>query len=159
MSNDWAKKYIRIYEEKQQEKRAMREMAELARATAPDVFQRIKSRVRHDLQTLHEAGVLQSLSFNDISTQSFAVTDMAPAVVSCRSSLVVEFDIIVVKYRHLFPQKKGETTVCESVGALRIYSDLSGVSTMYRSGSSEGFADESEVSEFLLRPLLDYVDS
>jgi hypothetical protein len=158
MSDDWTNKYIRMDEEKRQEKQVAREMADLARAVAPDVFQRIKNRVQHDVQTLHAAGVVQSLNFKDISTQSFAVNDMGPAAVSHRSSLVVELDFIVVKYCHYFPQK-GETSGCESPGALRIHAEINGVPRLYRNGSFEEPMDDSEVSELLLGPLLKYIIS
>jgi hypothetical protein len=84
---------------------------------------------------------------------------MTPRSVQNRPTVVIELDMIVVKYSHLFLQKRGETTVSETTGALRIYSDLDGATQVYRTGSGEAFADESDISEVLLRPLLDYVDS
>lgn len=155
MSDDWARKYIDIHKQKQQEKQDAQERGRLARAGAPDAFQRMKNRVQQDLQTFHNAGALRSLEFTDISTERFAVNDMSSSYTSNRPTLVVELDMILVKYDYLFP-KQGKKESYRSTGALRICSDLEGVTQAYK--NSETFADESEVSEFLLRPLLDFVD-
>jgi hypothetical protein len=155
MSDDWARKYIDIHKQKQQEKQDAQERGRLARAGAPDMFQRIKDRIRQDLKTFYDAGVLHSLVFNDVSETNFAVNDMSPRTGS-RPTLVVELDIILVKYGHLLSLKQGKNDPNRSTGALRICSDSEGVTQVYKNG--ETFADESEVSEFLLRPLLDFVD-
>jgi hypothetical protein len=157
MSDDWAKNYIGIHRQRQQEKQDAQERTRLARVGAPDMFQRMKNRVRQDLQTLHDAGVVQSLGLSDDSTESFSVGDTGRTL--SNPSLVVELEIILVKYQHLFsPPKGGKDNIRKSVGALRICSDLNGVIRVYQNGSEQAFADESDISEFLLRPLLDFVD-
>jgi hypothetical protein len=156
MSDDWARKYIDTHRQRQQEKRDAQERGRLARAGAPDMFQRIKDRIRQNLTTFHEAGVLQSLQFNEASTTKFFVSDMTPRATDGRPTLVVELDMILVKYHHLFPPKEGKKEPHVSTGALRICSDLEGTTQVYKNG--DAFADESAVSEFLLRPLLDCVD-
>lgn len=159
MSDDWTKKYLDAYKGRQQEKRETQERTRLARAVAPDMFQRIKNRVQRDLQTFHDAGTLHSLQFNDMEAQVFAVNDLSPRPLQNPPTVIVELDMIVVKYAYHFPHKTGEKSVRREEGALRICADLNGVTQVYRNGSGEAFTDESDISEFLLRPLLDYVDS
>jgi hypothetical protein len=163
MSDDWAKKYIDIHKQKQQEKRQKEQEAQaktqLARAVAPGMFQRIKDRVERDLDTVHADGVFLSVHFNDMNMREFTVNDMTPRVLKYQPTVHVELDMIVVKYAFLFPQKRGGTEADETRGTLRICSDIDGVPQVYQNGSGEAFADESEISEFLLRPLLEYVDS
>jgi hypothetical protein len=149
MSDDWARKYIDIHKQRQQEKQDEQSRGQLARAGAPDMFQRIKSRVQQDLKTLHDAGVLQSLQVTHTTATSFTVNDMSRREGS-RLTLIVELKVVLVEYHYFFPKREREDR------ALRIGSDLEGVIRVCKNG--EDFADESEVSEFLLRPLLDAID-
>jgi hypothetical protein len=155
MADDWVKNYIDIHRQRQQEKENAQKRADLAPIVAPDMFQRIKKRVQRDLQTLHDAGTFQSLHFNDREEEKFSVASRAPR----QPAVIVELKTIVIEYTHIFPRKEEEGMSDSDSGILRICSSLEGVARVYRNGSGKAFADESDVSDFLLRPMLDYVDS
>lgn len=157
MSDEWAKQYLDIHTQRQQEKRDAQRRRQLAEAGAPDMFQRLKDRVQQDLRTLFDAGVLRSLTFRETSASEFSVRDMDVRWTEFPPSLVVELDMILVKYQYRFPVEEGSRKIQEKVGTLRICSDLDGVTHLYKNGDT--FADESEASEFLLKPLLDFVDA
>lgn len=159
MSDDWAKKYIDIHKQKQQEKLDAQERAKLARSVAPDMFQRIKKQVQRDIQTLHAAGVLLSLRFNDSGEDKFSVSDTASRSSPHQATVVVVLKTIIVEYVHFFPKKDEEGMDDRDSGTLRICSNLDGVAQVYRNGKGWAFVDEAEVSEFLLKPLLEYVES
>lgn len=155
MSDDWAKNYIGVHKQKQQERENNQRRADLAAAGAPDMFQRIKERVQRDLQTFHGDGVLQNLQMeNWVMTGKFGVLSQAPYVEGLFAHLEVELSIVLIKYTYFFRSK--EKKIEQKPGALRIDADLHGEIRVRRNG--ETFTDESEVSEFLLRPLLDFVD-
>ena len=158
MSDDWAMKYIDIHKQKQQEKRDTQEKARLARSVAPDMFQRIKNRIQRDLETLHNAGVLQSVQFSETAMEKFAVSAALHSSQPRGPILVAELDSVIIKYVYAFPNDAGDSVPTDA-GTLRICSDLGGTAQVYRNGSGKAFADESDVSEFLLRHVLEYVDS
>ena len=153
MSDDWSKNYIDVHRERQQERQNQQRRADLARAGAPDFFQRIKERIKHDLQVFYGANVLQSLKLREESATKYIVFHSSPTV-----RLQVELDTLFIKYEYTFYEDNGEgkENLRRETGALRICSDLSGILRSRRNGTS--LASESEVSKFFLQPMLDFID-
>ena len=154
MADDWAKKYADTYKQKRQE---TQEKTRLAKAVAPDTFRRIKDRIESDLNVLHQTQLFESAELKSVDAQTFSVVDVD--VPGNRPGLVVTLNGIVVQYEYLHFEKRKNMSAPRTPGALRICSDVHGVSQVYRNGDSQAFTDESEISDFLLRPLLDYMSS
>jgi hypothetical protein len=148
MADDWAKEYLSTYKQKQQQKQQKRanaqKKADLAEAGAPDIFQRIRDRIEQDLRTFHDGGELQNLQMvEEYEAGEFAVSSVAP---SPTAGLHVKLSRVLIEYSYYFPAKgKKSEGKC---GTLRIAAELDGEITVYKNGDS--FADEAEVSEFLL---------
>lgn len=155
MSDDWAKKYIDIHKQKQQEKQNEQEKAGLAEAEASDVFQGIRDAVVRDIQTFHDAGVLKNLDIEDSRlVKEFKVVLGAFYIGGQAAFLRVNLSRVSIKYSYSFASQGMPTE--EKHGTLQIRSDLNDVVRVHKNG--EMFADESAVSHFLLRPLLDLID-
>jgi hypothetical protein len=152
VSEDWVKKHIEMREQKLRDKQDAQKRAQLAESGALDMLHRIKHRVREDLKAFRDAGVYRSLELGETSMESFSVTDTGFVE---RPSLLVSLEIILVKYSYRFPAKKSDPGYRDD-GVLRVCSDLTGITQVYKNG--DAFADESGVSEFLLKPLLDFID-
>lgn len=151
MSDDWAEKHIGVHKQKQQEQQNRQTRVSLAQGGASDMFQRIRKRIQHDIQTFHDGSILQSLTLKGDSPGKFVVSSLFPLV-----RMEVELNIVLIQYQYGFGGQDKRADY--HPGTLRICSDLGGVLTVYRNGTEEAFADESEVSEFLLRPMLDYIE-
>lgn len=158
MSDDWVRKYIDdIYNPRQQEKQDAQKRRHLAEAGGPEKFSQIRERIEQDIQTLRSVLAFQAVEMKVMdSSRRFQVRHASAP----RVTLDVDFDVLLVKYKYAFFPKEGsdKSRVEQKPGTLRISSDLDGVLTVYENGNGEAFADESEVSEFLLKPLLDHID-
>jgi hypothetical protein len=151
MSDDWVNHYIVTQYQKQQEKQNTQKRADLAERGAPNAFQQIRERIQQDIDTLHKAGIFSSVILKESSfREEFEVT----ATSSPFAALRVKLSTVLIEYTYT-SSPKGKLN--KGPGALRVSSDVEGVTQVHDNGKT--FADESEVSEFLLRPLLDYVDS
>lgn len=151
MADDWTRNYIKASDQRQQKQQNEQKKAHLAETGAPEAFQQIRERIRYDLDTFRREGKFPQVKLaGDASTVTFKVT----ASGSPSAELLVELDCVFIKYT-LSTLPKGKLE--KKTGTLRVDSDLSGVTQIYKNG--DAFLDESEVSEFLLVPLLDYVDS
>jgi hypothetical protein len=161
MSNDWAENYIEVHKEawkrEQQEQQNVQRGAELAEAGGPDVFQKIRERIRQDLRTFYNVERLRRIEMiEDLSGGKFEIV-ANPSFPGGPVALVqVELMRIMIRYTHSFSPDRRKNSESKE-GVLRICSDLEGRIQIYRNGNA--FADESEVSEFLLKPLLVFVDA
>lgn len=155
MSDDWAKKYIRTYEQKQQEKQNIQKKADLAERGAPNALRQIRERIRQDLDTLHKAGIFPSVRLTEDASrgEDFEVTANS-STSNLAATLRTQSNRVLIECTYTsFPKGKVNTGPV----TLRVSSDLQGVTQIHDNGKT--FADESEVSEFLLKPLLDHIDS
>jgi hypothetical protein len=157
MPDDWAKKFVENYNQehlgKQQKEQEAQARRSLANAGAHERFHRIREHVRLDVETLKEAVGFASVEWDIPSDREFIVTYRG----ALRLELKVSFsDIMIVCNYDYTP--KGSPAKKESV-TLRICSDLDGVLTVSESNGEKTFAYDSEVSEFILRPVITHIIS
>ncbi len=156
MSGDWAMKYIDTHKQRQQEQKNRQRRADLAATGAPSVFQKITDRIRLDIQTFHNAGALLDLKVIEETPEGeFRVVW---SVNSWVAALDLKLNIVLIQYEQALG--KEARSLDFKRGTLRICSDLDGIMKVYRNGDKNGnaFVDETEISEFLLQPLLDHID-
>jgi hypothetical protein len=159
MADDWAKKYVEVHNQEQQEKQQRERDAQarrrLAEDGAPEKFHQIRERVRQDVEVLR-GGVALNIEFDWISEVNFAVISRgAPRV-----ELQVNLNVTTIKCNYAFSSKDNpQARPRIEPKTLRIHSNLDGRITVAENGQGRTFADDSEVSDFLLRPLLTYVTS
>jgi hypothetical protein len=156
MSDGWAKKYVEDHEQERQEKRHKEQEAQTRRsyadAGAPDKFHMLRARIAQDIQTLREDVTFQALRIQDFPHGKFAVVnDSLPRV-----ELSLELKITMITCDYVFHVQAGGHPKTES-RTLRICADLDGNLTIYKNGGSDDFTDESDVSEFLLLPVLKHI--
>jgi hypothetical protein len=160
MADDWAKKYVEAHNQEQREKQQKEQDAQARRRLAEDgareKFHQIYERARQDVEVLRGGVAFQSMEFDPISEVRFAVISRgAPRV-----ELNVDLNVTTIRCEYTFsskdnPQGRPKT----EPKTLRISSDLDGRIAVAENGAGKTFMDESEVSDFLLRPLLTYITS
>lgn len=138
--DNWIQEAAARYKQKQQAECNTRKRRDLAEAAAPAAFQRIRDRLAQDLRTFHEGKLFLDVTMADVAPGKLAIA--GPSV-----ELIMELKIVVIPYVLSISGKMPKH------GCLRISADLDGVTQIH--SHDRTFADESEVSEFLLRPLLD----
>lgn len=159
MSDDWARKYVETFTKEQEEKQTREEEAQTrrryAKAGAREKFSRIRERIEQDLQTLHEAAPLRPVQLQQQTNVQFTVSYRS----SPRSQLTVDLDGTVIKCEYVFSLREGakDGSFRYEYKTLRICSDADGVLTVYKNGGGAACVDESEISEFILQPLLDHI--
>lgn len=160
MSDDWVGKYAESYNQKRRERQRREEEARkrrsFAEAAGSEKFHGIWKRIEQDVQTLRERAVaLEAGKVQESPKVKFRVS--YPGSPHC--FLVVELvDEVVIKCDYFFfPEGKVSGPEGDhEPKTLRICSDLDGNITVHENGKKV-LVDESEVSEFLLKPLLDHV--
>jgi hypothetical protein len=150
MSEDWARESARAHNQELQEKRQRDQDTQTRRRYAEHgaqaKFQEIRERVEQDLRTLRETSdTFAALGVRKFSDQKFVVEHVTPWV-----ELSVELHIAMIKCDYRF-SAGGSANESKT---LRICSDLSGALTVYENGGGRAFADTSEISEFILNPLI-----
>jgi hypothetical protein len=148
MSDDWVKHYIEDRTNKQRR-------TDMAVSGALSVFQKIQNRIKQDIQTFHDSGLFPNLRAGlEVPKAGFTVT-VSDSL--SRATLLMQLNVVLISYGYMF-EKEGRTT--PDSGSLKVCSDLEGNLRVYKDG--ERLADESdvsEISEFLLRPLLNHIDA
>jgi hypothetical protein len=157
MSDDWAKQYLeednRRREAKQRRDEEAQKRQECAEAGANGKFDQIRERVVQDMQTLSHAVPFQSVEVGSSGREFTVISRGAPRVV-----LRVRLNGSMVSCEYLLSPKEGSNERDKPLSkTLRICSDLEGHITVQESGSGKAFAYDSDVSEFLLRPMLDHI--
>ena len=158
MAEDWAKKYIeehgRKRAEREREARDAQARQTHAEAGGSGKFQQIRKRVAQDVRALNGDPDFRSLEYDGTSGREFTVISRgAPRVV-----LRVRLNGSMVSCEYLLSPKEGSNERDKSLSkTLRICSDVEGHITVQESGSGKAFAYDSDVSEFLLRPMLDHI--
>jgi hypothetical protein len=164
MSDDWAKKFVAAHkrerEEQRQKEEDERRKRTLAEARGPEKFQRVGERIAQDIHVLKDAPTFQSaevdLSENGDLTVVFGGAPHATLKLTLADSRLIQ-------YQYSFSQKPGSRTLEVQVGptlkTLRICSDLDAIITVHDDESGKVFSDDADVSEFLLMPLLDHINS
>ena len=161
MSDDWAKKYVgeqgRKRKEKQREERDAQTRQDHAEAGTSEKFDQIRERVAQDVRTLNGDPDFQSMEYNGTVGKEFVVVFRG----SPRVELKVALRGLLVSCEYvLFVKESEDAHVPKSVSkALRIRSDLGGNVTVAEDGVGKAFVTDEEVSDFLLRPLLDHITS
>jgi hypothetical protein len=156
MVDDWVKKYVNSYKQRQQQKQQeqanAQKRAELAEAQAPDIFQRIRDRIEHDIRRCHDTEAFRDLQIVEkYEDGEFTVSYTAQPSTAV---LNVKLSRVIIGYAYLFsPKGKAPEEKC---GSLRIAAELEGEAKIYKNGDT--FADEVEISEFFLTPLLKYIE-
>jgi hypothetical protein len=146
MADDWVRNYI-------QDKINKQKKTEMAAAGAAGIFQRIADRIQEDLKGFYGAGMFQSLTAVSGSGRKFKVSSSDPLP---HCTLTIELSVVLLKYNYEF-MKDGQAT--SRAGTLKICSDLEGNLQVYKDGKLFAVeSDVSDVSEFLLRPLLNHID-
>jgi hypothetical protein len=161
MSDDWAKKYVESYNQEQQEKQRKeqeaRMMLRLAEDGAHKKFHQIRECIERDIHTLRGAAVFQSVELDKSVGGKLTVIHRGTP----RVELHVDLNATTLSCEYTFPTKGGakETQAKRESKTLLICSDLDSNITVQEKREGKTFVDESEVSEFLLMPLLDYINS
>jgi hypothetical protein len=160
MPEDWAKKYVDAHNQEQQEKQQKEQDVQARRRLAEDgareKFHQIRERVNQDLQILRGGVAFQSIEFEETSEVKFTVISRgAPRV-----ELHVDLNGITIRCEYTFSSKDNpQARPRIEPKTLRVNSDLDGRITVAENGAGKTFTDDSEVSDFLLRPLLTYITS
>jgi hypothetical protein len=160
MSDDWARKYIEVYNREQQEKQHREQEAQARRRLAEDgareKFHQRRERVNQDVQTLRGGVAFHSMEFDEPSEMKFTVISRgAPRV-----ELQVDLNVTTIRCEYTFSSKDNPLARPRiEPKTLRISSDLDGHIPVAENGAGKTFTDDSEVSDFLLRPLLTYITS
>jgi hypothetical protein len=160
MSDDWAKKYLALHQQKRHEEQQREKEAETRRryaeAGAPEKFHAIRERMKRDIEVLREDMTFQAFQIEEPPLGKFRVVHLP----SPRATLDVDLHLAMVRCEYnLFPRESSkESNPKHGVKILRICSDLDGNLTVYKNEGSEAFADEAEISEFLLKLLLDHIN-
>jgi hypothetical protein len=161
MSDDWAKRYVgeqgRKRKEKQREDRDAQTRQDHAEAGTSGKFDQIRERVAQDVRTLNGDPDFQSMEYNGTVGKEFMVVFRG----SPRVELKVDLRGLLVSCEYmLFVKESQDARVPKSLSkTLRIHSDLEGNVTVAENGVGKVFASDAEVSDFLLRPLLDHITS
>jgi hypothetical protein len=161
MSDDWAKKYVgeqgRKRKEKQREERDAQTRQDHAEAGMSRKFDQIRERVAQDVRTLKGDPDFQSMEYDGTIGGKFMVVFRG----SPRVELKVTLRGLLVSCEYvLFVKESQDARVPKSLSkTLRIRSDLEGNVTVTESGVGKVFASDAEVSDFLLRPLLNHITS
>jgi hypothetical protein len=157
MSDDWVSRYVTgVHNPRQQERQDAKGRRRLAETRAPEMFKQIQDRIAQDVHMLCSVPAFQLLKvgYPGGAPGGFQVIHpSAPWV-----TLDVTREGILISYKYTFKPKNGQGRSGEEPGTLRICSDLDAHLTVYRNGDGGAFTDVSEVSEFLLRPMLDHID-
>ena len=89
----------------------------------------------------------------DSSREKFSVVYVS----SAHAALVVELSSVRIRGLYTFVRSGPEGPVTDTrERGLRVYADLNGVTSIHENGGPA--IGESGASEFLLKPLLDYID-
>ena len=157
MSDNWAKQYVesqnRAREAKQRRGEETQKRLEYAEAGANSKFHQIRERIAQDIQTLAAAVPFHPV---EVSGHGRAFTVSSPG--TPQAALTVSLNGTGVGCEYRFSPKDGAgDNDRKSSKTLRISSDMEGRITVYEDGGGKAFAYDSEVSEFLLKPLLDHV--
>lgn len=159
MSDDWVKQYLDEHSRKREERRQKEEEAQKRRdhaeAGASGKFHQIRARVDQDLRALRDVVPFQSVEFDEGMGREFTVMSRG----AHRVELKVSLNGLLIRCDYSYFSEgglKGIPTSSESK-TLRISSDIEGRIVVYKNGSDEVFAFDSEVSEFLLTPMLKYI--
>jgi hypothetical protein len=165
MADDWAKKYIeehgRKRAEKERETRDAQARQTHAEAGGSGKFQQIRKRVAQDVRALNGDPDFRSLEYDGTSGREFTVISRE----SPRVELKVSLSELLVSCEYMLfakedpkePHAKREPKSLSKT--LRIRSDLGGNVTVAEDGVGEVFVTDAEVSDFLLRPLLNHINS
>lgn len=161
MADDWAKKYVDDHNQEQLGKQQKEQEAQARRRLAEDgareKFHQIRERVDQDLQLLRDAVAFRSVELDKSLEGRFTVINRGAPRVELNVNLSVT--TIVCEYK-FYPKEgsKGNQAKKEPK-TLRICSDLDGHITVAENGAGKTFTYDSEVSEFLLHPVLNHIVS
>jgi hypothetical protein len=158
MPDDWAKKFVENYNQEQMGKQQKEQEAQARRRLAEDgareKFHNIRERVKQDIQILRGAVAFQSVELQEFPEDKFTVISRGDLRVELNANLSVT--TIVCEYT-FSPKEAGRAR--KEPKTLRICSDLDGRITVAENGEGKTFVYDSEVSEFLLKPLLNHINS
>jgi hypothetical protein len=159
MPDDWAKKYVAEYTRTREVKRRRNEESqrrrEYAEAGADSKFRQIRERIAQDVQTLAAAVPFHPV---EVSGDGRAFTVISPGTPQAALTVSLTGTRVGCAYR-FSPQDGAGDKERQDSKTLRLSADMAGRLTVYEEGGGKAFAYDSEVSEFLLKPLLDHVTS
>jgi hypothetical protein len=165
MPDDWVEKYIGEHNQKREVQRHEEQEAQkrrgYAEAGADGKFYQIRERVAQDIQRLSGISTFQSVEFDGTLAKEFTVVSRGAPRVELKGSL--SGVMIRCDYK-LFPKENTKKSQANREPkplsiTLSIYSDSDSNLTVRENGNGRTFAYESEVSEFILLPLLNHIAS
>jgi hypothetical protein len=129
----------------------------LAEAGAPEMFKQIQDRIAQDVHVLSSIPAFQLLKimYPVGPPGSFHVLHPSPPWVT----LEVTREGILISCKYTFKPKDEQGRSREEPVTLRICSNLDAQLTVYRNGEGGAFTDVSDVSEFLLKPMLEHISA
>jgi hypothetical protein len=161
MADDWAEKNREARrqrrQEKQQQEQEVQKRRRFAANGAGELFGNIQKRITQDVGIYKEDVVFQSLEVQLLSDVKFVVRRRG----SPKAEATISLDVTMIMCEYTFGKKnaKERQATPRPSRTLRVCADSDGALTVYKNGNGQACADESEVSEYILTPLLDYVDS
>jgi hypothetical protein len=165
MSDDWVEKYIGEHNQKREVQRHEEQEAQkrrgYAEAGADGKFHQIRERVAQDIQKLSGVSTFQSVWFQGDLLREFRVNSRGDPQAELKASLngvMIRCDYkLFPKEDPKKPQLKREPKLLSTT--LSICSDSDSNLTVRENGNGRTFAYESDMSEFILMPLLTYITS
>jgi hypothetical protein len=165
MSDDWVEKFIgehnRKREEQRQEEQEAQKRRSYAEAGADGKFHQIRERVAQDIQKLGGIPTFQSVWFEGGLPREFRVISHGALWAELKVSLngvMIRCDYkLFPKEDPKKPQPKREPKPLSTT--LSICSDSDSNMTVRENGNGRIFTYESDVSEFILLPLLTHISS
>jgi hypothetical protein len=158
MSDDWAKRYAEDFERElagaQEQALKTQKRRTFAEAGAGAKFNDIRERVLQDLNTLRKVATFASLELQESSGKRFIVSHRSPL-----AEVAIELHLTMIGCDYTLSKIDGrvEQRVPGKSKTLRICSDLDGILTVYGNGDEKAFADNAEVSRFILNPVIDFL--
>jgi hypothetical protein len=142
---------------KQREERDAQTRQDHTEAGTSGKFDQIRERVAQDVRTLKGDPDFQSMEYDGTVGRELMVVFRG----SPRVELKVTLRGLLVSCEYvLFVKESQDARVPKSLSkTLRIRSDLEGNVTVTENGVGKVFASDAEVSDFLLRPLLNHITS
>jgi hypothetical protein len=152
MSRNWVGDYMKERRQVRSEKSDRIDRARMAQAGAGGLFKMLAEQVEKDIKKYHDLGGDAQLRYEkpwDIKFRVFK--SIYPAV-----DLVISLESARILCRYLFRESDADRRT-EASTYVRIVSNESGSVQFYKNG--EAYSDEAELSEVILKPVFDYIDT
>jgi hypothetical protein len=148
--SDWVSKYLAGRRERLLSRDDRRQAALYAEAQAPELFRRLRDRVKNDIAEFCSHVDSADLVYQFVPSNKFIIHK------GRYPSVHLEVELVNIFIRHNLKISKSQNEISnESAGQFVLHSDLDGKWSI--TSNSHTLSDESEIAEVLLRPIFDVV--